>query len=335
MPFKLHPSGYCVWYEDKTRHNLKTGTPCIFCNRIAGHSLTCPAFVYDEERGKSSRVALFDAAAVLWAANSDRSFITFTLPSLEGGTYQRDVDCPETGDIKIAAKFSTVLEAFKVKMKRAGKKLSYVWVSEAQMKRKEKFGGVGDIHYHMVANVKMKDDRDRFIDFELFNWIQSRWCDAVGVYSNNSVDVKPLPDSIDSVPAYLAKYFGKGSQRMILSRRFGCTRDLSRFKPIDLVNAPELDLIVQNEVMTANGYEVVNNYYRTRETLEVYGSAMADQDRWEGSRMDSRFSPDSILKRSIARAVAQAGPTFQEVERLPKWLQKAIRDRHKGSSIST
>lgn len=310
MPFSLHPSGYCAFYNDSSSDNLIRGMPCPFCKRVAGHSIHCEMYDYNKVKGHSSRPKLFNATSILWARSKEKSFITFTLPSLENGTYQRDVDCPLTGDIIIASQFSRTMEAYSLRSKREGRPLSYVWVSEAQMERKEKFGGVGDIHYHLIVNRAIKSNGGRLVNKEELQWLQNLWCEHVGVQAKNCVDVQPLPDSINSVPAYVSKYLGKGSQRAIISRQFGATRDLTKFKPISLKSLPECELIKSYEFTTPTGYESIVRYYDTREILEIYSESMAEESKFNSSRTDKNFTPEAIQERYIDRIARQQGLSY-------------------------
>lgn len=295
MPFSLHPSGYCVWFSESNGNNLTPGYPCPDCNRIAGHSVGCPAFVYREDKGKSSRPKLFNATSILWAQSKERSFITFTLPSLQNGIYQKGVDCPDTGDLAIARKFSKTLEAYSLREKRRGSPMSYTWVAEAQMSRQAKYGGIGDLHYHLIVNKRIKEDGGRLADPDTLNWLQNLWCSHIGVDSNNCVHVDPLPDGIDSIPSYVSKYLGKGSQRMILSRQFQCSRDLSRFKPITLKQLPDCKLIRSHNSVTPSGFEVSMHYFKTSEVLEQYGLHMLAEGRLSTNRGSGR----SVTKHAL------------------------------------
>jgi len=272
--------------------------------------VSCELFVYDESKGTSSRPKLFNSTAILWAKEKEKSFLTFTLPSIENGVYQRDAGCPYSGDITIASYFSKVMESYSLRLKRRNGKLSYVWVAEAQSKRQKKYGGVGDIHYHVVVNQKLKDNLGRVCDSETLNWLQDLWCSHVGASSKNCLDVQPLPDDISSVPAYLSKYLGKGSQRMILSRQFGASRDLTRFKPITLQTLPEADLITQYDYTTPTGYESCVRYFDTRQVLELYGSDMAYEGRLNSSRMDKNFTQDKIVERAFMRQQCTLGLSY-------------------------
>jgi hypothetical protein len=315
MPFKLHPSGVCNYFTDMSA-NLIAAQKCLFCGRVGRHKVECPSFKLPEFQS-SSRSKFFDAAAVLWAKNDYKSFITFTLPSLQNGTYQRDAECPETGDIVIASKFSKVLESYAVRFRRGtGNKLSYVWVSEAQMKRHEKYGGVGDIHFHAVLNVRLKADNNKFVDKETFDWLQNSWCNQVGVYANNSVHVDPIPDSVNSVAAYLSKYLGKGQDRFIHSRRFASTRDLSAFKCLEFKNLPEgIEPIGESITVLPNGYESVTYRYNTRDVLESFGALMLEENKFVGSGVSGKhFTPKAILDRSIEKFL-KAHPTLRNYRR--------------------
>ncbi len=274
---------------------------------MAGHSFTCEFYKYKEEKTGSSRPKLFDATSVLWMKNKKRNFVTFTLPSLQNGTYQRDVDCPETGDLIVSSKFSKVLEAWSVRTKRLGNDFSYTWVSEAQKKRQEKFGGIGDIHFHLVVNQQLKNNSNRFTDKKTFDWLQNLWCEHVGVSANNCVHVDPLPEGIKSMPSYLSKYLGKGTQRQILARQFAATRDLTRFKPISIHSLPEIEPIHIQDIKAANGYEVTSYYFPTTDILETYGALMLDESRFNASRTDKNFTHTAIINRAIHRQRVSTG----------------------------
>ena len=314
MPFKLHPSGYCCYFSDSTK-NLIAGCACRYCKRVAGHALDCPDYKAKEPKHTSSRSQLYNAVSVLWAKNNGTNFYTFTLPSSEGGTYQRATDCPVSGDLAIAEKFSKVLEAWSVRVKRSGRKLSYVWVAEAQTKRQLKFGGVGDIHFHLVASEQVKagafymkegKKRYRMTDQNTFDWLQSLWCSHVGVNAANCVDVDYIPPAVNSIPAYLSKYMGKGTQRKILSRQFAATRDLSRFRPVTLVDLPQdCELIKTTDLVFDSGFELTQYYYRTSDVLELYGHHMARESELNGGISGKHFTPDKIMLRAFKRQQRQ------------------------------
>lgn len=196
--------------------------------------------------------------------------------------------------------FSKVLEAWSTRTKRGGKKLSYAWVSEAQMKRQTKYGGIGDLHFHLVANVAVKDDQRYVIDSQTLQWLQNLWCSHVGEYAGNCLHVDPIPSGVDSIPGYLGKYMGKGAQRMIISRRFGASRDLTRFKPISLTSFPEATVI--NSVTKTDGvYESTTHYLDTQECLEVYGALFADQDLFSAKNSTKGFTEADISRRKDDR----------------------------------
>lgn len=339
MPFRLHPSGFCCHYSD-TDGNLTPGVACPYCGRVAGHALTCPKYVAPLF-ARSARANVFNAAAVLWAKSPVINFLTFTLPTIAAGKYQVDPTHPDTGDIAIGKKFSKVLEAFKVRQKRAGHSLSYLWVAEAQTKRGAKYGGPGDIHYHLICNVKIKDTRQRVVDVELLQWLQALWCKHVGTTSNNCLHVDYIPPDVRGIPGYLTKYMNKGASRVILSRRFFATHDLSRFKPVSLYEMPEdIDLCGVKEYTAPDGYTVTGYYFNTRQVLEIYGDAMADQLP-TGEKVDARFSPEAIVSRAYkrqqkelhdARTPAIIAPG---IDRWNAYAAEYARDRQAGSSKST
>lgn len=314
LPFKLHPSGYCCYYSDSTK-NLIAGCACRYCKRVAGHATNCPEYKAKEPKHSSSRSQLYNAVSVLWGKNNGTNFYTFTLPSAEGGTYQRANDCPISGDLIVAEMFSKVLEAWSIRVKRQGRKLSYVWVSEAQMKRQEKFGGVGDIHYHLVASEVVKDGSNyikegkrkyKVTDPVTLDWLQALWCSHVGVNAENCLHVDYIPPAVNSIPAYLSKYMGKGTQRKILSRQFGATRDLTRFKPISLVELPkDCDLIRTTDLIFDSGYEMTAYYFKTSDVIEQYGHHMANESDLNGSISGKHFTPEAIVKRAYKRQQRQ------------------------------
>jgi len=293
MPFRLHPSGYCAYYNESGNENLKPGKSCIFCGRVAGHAHDCPDFItypgdgrgVKQVAGSTSRGSLFNAVSVLWHKSRVKSFITFTLPSLRDGVYQRSPVCEHTGDLAVTKKFSKVLEAYKIRVKRTwGEKMSYVWVSEAQMQRQEKFGGCGDLHFHLVVNQDLKNNAGRFIDYDTFRWLQSLWCRHIGAEANNCVHVDNIPGELNSIPAYLSKYLGKGAQRRIISRRFAASRDLTNYKPVTLQDFPAVDLVRSVEKQ-AEGFKYVMHYFNTSQVLDTYGAHMEDESRFTNTTL--------------------------------------------------
>jgi len=305
MPFKLHPSGYCVWFEDNSS-NLIHGAPCLFCKRAAGHKWDCPAYK-EKPTGKSSRTSFFNAASVLYASGEAKSFFTFTLPSRNGRKYyQLKSTCPETGDLAVTASFSKTMHYIQKRCKRAGFKFLYTWVSEAQTERKKKYGGIADIHYHLICNVDLKNEANKFYCDESkqdFEAIQLHWCTSIGAHSNNCVHVDSLPTGVNSVPSYLAKYLGKGSSRTIISRRFAASRALTRFKPITINSIPDhLTLLHESEITTGRGYNLPQRFYKTTEILEEYGHLFLEEDRFSGERKS--LTAKQTQDRLVARAQA-------------------------------
>lgn len=324
-------------FGESSSDNLVPGRPCIFCGRVAGHVFGCPELDNLPNyflSGKSSRGALFNAVAVLWSRSKERSFITFTLPSSSENVYQKSIHSIHTGDVAVTAKFSKVLEAFSLKLKRRrGKKPSYVWVSEAQMKRQEKFGGIGDLHFHLIVDEDYKDysrgwkdDNGRWrypfksVAAELeIKWLQNLWCEHLGVESTNCVHVDPLPDGVNSIPSYLAKYLGKGSMRKIVSRRFSATRDLTKLKPITIPCRPgevyRVDFetgemkflptvsLINQQVKNFDGFTSITEYYSTSEVLGEYGAWMEYESSFVGGAKGraSDFSKEATQARSEKR----------------------------------
>lgn len=225
------------------------------------------------------------------------------MPSLENGTYQRDLDCPETGDLVIAQKFSKVLEAWSLRSKRAGEKLSYTWVSERQEQRREKYGGVAELHYHILVNQKIKNDANQVIRPEILHTLQYQWCDHLRIpFANNCVDVRPLPGWVKAIPPYMAKYLGKGARLPIRGRRFGASRDLTEFKPIHLVDMPKnIDLEGVTNYTTADGYDITAYYFNTRDTLEQFGATMRQERLYAADYSKVHFTDAAIITRAIKR----------------------------------
>lgn len=303
MPFVLHPSGYCVWYNESSKGNLITGAPCPVCRKVAGHSTSCIYFQEKNDKAINSRPKLYNATSILWHKNPDIKFFTFTLPSRERGTYQVSATDEVTGDLAVASKFSMLLENVSVNVKRnSGEKFSYVWISEAQMKRQKKFGGIGDIHYHLVT--------DAWVDIK---WIQARWNDLTGIESKNSVDVQSIPRSVRSVPAYLVKYLGKGSQRYIYSRRFACSRDLSALVPIKFNTVPDgITPVSQKVISQPNGWETCLYFFNTREIIDRFGPLMRDEKNFDVKRTDKNFTKKAISDRAEIRAWKQMQDAHKE-----------------------
>lgn len=303
MPYVLHPSGYCIYFNGQGRNNLIRGHACPYCKRIAGHSPQCPDYKHKETIGLSSRPKFYDASSVLWGKSTGANMVTFTMPSLSGKLYQRDLDCPETGDLAIAAKFSKVLEAWSLRSKRAGEPLSYTWVSERQEERRDKYGGVGELHYHILVNQKIKSDQNYVVRRDILDYLQYLWCDHLNVpLASNCVDVRPLPEWVRSVPPYMAKYLGKGARLPIRSRRFGASRDLTRLKPIHLATLPEhCTLEATSNYTTADGFDITAYYFNTRDVLDVYSYAMYHERLMVADHSNKGFTPEAVLRRAIDR----------------------------------
>lgn len=202
------------------------------------------------------------------------------------------------------------LEAIARQCKRRNKgKFSYVWISEAQMKRQKKYGGIGDIHWHLLTNQR--------IDIK---WLQSCWNGYFpGTTSKNSVDVQLIPKMVDSIPAYLCKYLGKGSQRRIFSRRFNCSRDLSRMVPIHVSTLPgDLQPITATFVTTPTGHEVAQYYFNTGDVLELYGAYMIDEKDYKVTRGGAKFTAGEIEARRFRREIKENQRRYaEEVGLLP------------------
>lgn len=316
MPFVLHPSGYCVWYNDKAKGNLITGERCPLCGRTAGHHHDCLYFKETGSTGASSRPKLYNAISVLRElSTADMYFYTFTLPSRPGEkTYQISPHCRDTGDLFVTATFSKMLEAIAARIRRGArpnetKKFSYAWVAEAQMQRQAKFGGIGDLHFHLVTNQRLD-----------ITWVQATWSAYFNTPDNrHSVHADSIPRQINSIPAYLAKYMGKGSPRRIYSRRYSSSQDLSAFRPITLNALPsDLQPIRQRQIAQATGYEVWVSYFNTEAVLQRYGRVMRQEHEFSAVRQGAKFSPAAIASRKFNREIKERQRRYaSEVGLLP------------------
>jgi hypothetical protein len=308
VPFVLHPSGYCVWFNENSGGNLITGAACPICRRTAGHHPECLYYKDSDVTGASSRPKLYNATSILWAKNPVVYFITFTLPSRPGlKTYQASPRCPDTGDLAVTSKFSQCLDAIRlhVKRKKKNQRISYTWVAEIQMKRKAKYGGPGDLHFHLVTDQRLP-----------VKWLRALWHGYFPDCNNTSgggVDIKVIPTGVDSVPAYLAKYLGKGSDRRLFCRRFARSRDLSSLVPVHLSALPaSLEPIRTTIVSQANGYETALYYFNTREILEEYGAAMMDEKKFQVTRGGREFTAAAIASRKFNREIKQNKKRYAE-----------------------
>jgi hypothetical protein len=303
----LHPSGYCAHFHESGKKNLIAGAPCPECKKVAGHKHTCPLYneITANENFKSTRSKLYNATAILWHRSASVNFFTFTLPARGNtGIYQNSSTCETTGDLATTRTFSKLLENVSVNIKRNNpetvdretgeitpKKFSYVWVAEAQMLRQKKFGGAGDIHYHLVT--------DAYIPIV---WITNYWSELLKEKSKNCVHVEHIPPGkINSIPAYLSKYLGKGSQRTIVSRRIGTTADLSGYAPLKFNVLPAGTIEREQHFTTASGYETSMYYFNTYETLNNYGELMQSEKRLKNTSSNKHFNNDQIAWREVFR----------------------------------
>ena len=176
------------------------------------------------------------------------------------------------------------------------------------MTRQKNYGGIGDIHFHLICNREFKNSYGQLNDRQTLVWLQSLWCSHVGANANNCLHIDPIPSQILSIPSYLVKYFNKGSQRPILSRQYSCSQELSAFKPITLNNLPNLDLISKHDYVTPSGFESTLYYFNTNETLDLYGVDMLDQGYQNNSPIDKRFTEEECLKRAIMKKQRELYP---------------------------
>ena len=244
MPFAMHSSGLCTWSDPS---NLKPGT-----GGAKGFGAS-----------RSRRSIFFDRASVLWYRYSPLVFFTFTLPKQ---THQ---------DLFYSQKFSMLLETYRTRYKRHGNSSKknpqggfqdYVWCAEVQKQRKD----YQAIHFHLLTHV--------YIPIKEIN---SYWCDLIGQSSRNAVDVQHVPQNINSIPAYMCKYFTKQTyrdadgeirkMRPVKCRSFGSYQEL-KLEPVILDRPPENPLYTQSYSVQHGDreLEICLRYYNTREILDTF-----------------------------------------------------------------
>jgi len=227
-----------------------------------------------KQQKKTNKNDFFDRCAQLYMdkvpTKKQFNLITLTLPSLTGGIYQNANDCPETGDKITTANLSRFLESLTLKIYRERNiKISYVWSAERQHDRRAKFGGVGDLHFHIFTNLTIKKgyyDKPAakyyttYLDRELLSWMQKSWCELIRVpMTNNCIDIRPISGNMESVVSYIAKYLSKEKSDIpILSKKWSSSKDLKRLRPVKSTVLPECKL-----------YRIHNNEFTDLKTGEV------------------------------------------------------------------
>lgn len=225
----------------------------------------------------SSKTDFFNRIQQLYNRKTHLNLITLTLPSLfNSGIFQQSNDCSYTGDKVVTECLSKFLEALSIKLKRERNfDLSYIWVAERQNERRSKFGGVGDIHFHIVTNLvvkrsqyipEAKKERVLFMDKKLIDWIARDWCKTLGVKfdSTNCIDVRFIHKNMGSVCNYVAKYLSKRDPLSIpiLSRKFASSKDLVKIRPIHSDELPDVSLYRIHETKYQyNGKEHTNTVF--------------------------------------------------------------------------
>jgi len=207
---------------------------------------------------RSRRGVFFDRASVLWYKNTKLNFFTFTVPR------QKETDTWYT------AKLSMLLENYRTKHKRGHPEgfSDYVYCAETQQR--------GSIHFHLLAPAYVP-----------IKGLNNYWTDLIGQRSSNAVDVQHVPSEINSIPAYMCKYFTKQtytnpagelcSHRSVQCRSFNSSKGL-RMKCVPLEALPGKPLAEQvkhfDRLDKSTGElvrtEIVLRYYDTRETLDRY-----------------------------------------------------------------
>lgn len=244
MPFSLHTSGLCAW-SDPT--NLKPGE-----GGYQGFGSS-----------RSRRSVFFDRSSVLWYKYPDLTFFTFTLPK------------QIHDDRYYSSKLSMLLENYRTRFKRNGiasKKnvrggiKDYVYCAEVQKQRTD----FQAIHFHLLTHA--------YIDIKEIN---SYWCDLIGQSSRNAVDVQHVPQNIQSIPAYMCKYFTKQTyrdtsgqiqkMRPVQCKSFNASQGL-KLQPVTLDHPPGIPLYTQSfTVQDGKEKREINlRYYNTREILDTF-----------------------------------------------------------------
>jgi hypothetical protein len=224
---------------------------------------------------KTNKNDFFDRCAQLYMdkvpTKKQFNLITLTLPSISHGIYQKSNDCELTGDKFITANLSRLLESLTLKIQRdRGIKISYVWSAERQHERKIKFGGVGDLHFHIFTNLTIKKgffDKaagkyyNTFLDGDLLAWLQKNWCELLNVpTANNCIDVRPISGNMESVVSYIAKYLSKEKSEIpIISKKWSSSKDLVKLRPVKSNALPDCKLyrIHENEFIDRKTGEVI------------------------------------------------------------------------------
>jgi len=243
MPFKIHPSGLCTWFDASNQPEPGKGGRQAF------------------GKFRSRRSVFFNRASILWYKYPKLNFFTFTLKE------QNNVDTFYTG------KFSMLLENYRQRFKRNSPDgfENYVWVAEVQKR--------GAIHFHLLTHAYVP-----------IKGLQNYWNDLVEQTSRNSVDVQHVPDSINSVPAYMCKYFTKQtyrtksgllkSLRTLECRSFGSSAGL-KFDSVTLEAPPGKPLSTFTKIIERNGerVEVDFSYYNTRFIIDNFFPEAATTER--------------------------------------------------------
>lgn len=244
MPFSIHTSGLCAWSDAST---LKPGE-----GGFKGFGAS-----------RSRRSVFFDRASVLWYKYPSLTFFTFTLPK------------QKQPDLFYSSRFSMLLENYRTRYKRHGistKKnpqggiCDYVWCAEVQKKRKD----YQAIHFHLLTHAYIKVSE-----------LNAYWCDLIGQHSRNAVDVQYVPQDINSIPAYMCKYFTKQTyrdddgniqkMRPVKCRSFGTSKAL-KLQPI-LLDSPPGEPLYKQIFAVRQGdkdVEITLRYYNTREILDTF-----------------------------------------------------------------
>jgi len=278
--FSIRVSGKVSYYNaenlKKAQKAAETGTAFFMQNDFLDrkHGIFKQKKQPNQHR-KTNKNDFFDRCSQLYMdkvpTKKQFNLITLTLPSLSHGIYQKSNDCEHTGDKITTANLSRLLESLTIKIQREQSiKISYVWSAERQQERKLKYGGIGDIHFHIFTNLTIKKgyyDKaagkyyTSFMDKELLSWMQKSWCELLNVpTANNCIDVRPISGNMESVVSYIAKYLSKEKSDIpIISKKWSSSKDIVKLRPVKSTALPEAKLyrIHENEFIDKKTGEVI------------------------------------------------------------------------------
>lgn len=306
---------------------------------------------------KTNKNDFFDRCTQLYTdtkpTGKQFNLITLTLPSIFKGIYQNSNICEATGDKAVTKNLSRFLESLQKKYYREhGFLVSYVWAAERQQERKKRYGGIGDLHFHIFTNLsvkqgfyckKRKKDITTKFNTQLLSWMQNTWCNLLSVpFTDNCIDIRPISGNMESVCSYIAKYLSKSDlyQVPILSKKWSSSKDLKKMKPVQSTILPDCKLyrIHENEVLDKSTGEVFTMpiyYFDSFEIKEKYFKSQPEgvylclnkSDKEKQSLQKRRF-PKIFkgVKPEILTAKLEKLTTYEPKEKnyFPKYLTMPV-----------